>query len=109
MSEGEHTDTRLAEVEARIQEIERRMESDRERLKELRATALRLSKEEGESLSRQVVMSVLKEADGAVDKEQLVAECTDIGASEGPVRDALETLKRRGEIYVPREGEVRQT
>lgn len=112
MTEGEHTDTRLAEVEARKREIERRMEQDRERLKHLRAKALRLSGEQDESLEqtpRQMVMTVLGEVDGAVNEEHLVTECVDLGASAESVRDALETLKRRGEVYVPRDGEVRKT
>jgi len=124
MTDGEHTtpaDRRGLETErigARIEELEREQERIRERIKKLRARKVRETGVETEpdggraDAPRDVLLGHLdritdeEDLDG-VDEGRLLAAATDEGVSPSAADDALDRLKRTGEVYVVG-GEVRQ-
>jgi len=107
----------VEKLDARIKEIERRMESDRERLKTLRARRQRRAAvADGERMSQRdasaAVLDAAREMDDGegVPIEDLldeVAHRADRGRDAA--EEALDSLRRKGEVYEPVDGEVRVT
>lgn len=111
-------DTELAEVQARKQELERQQDHLRERIKNLRAKENRIRAREGR-VSRESADSAIRRAMEALEGDErdayprgnVVEKAVQMAPhhEEADIEDALEGLKRRGEVYAPTDGKVKQT
>ena len=112
------TDTELAEVQARKRELERQQEQIRKRLKNLRTKETRLRGRAGRS-EKETVDSAIRRAFESLDSDDgdgyprgdVVETASQMAPqySEADIEDGLDGLTRRGEVYVPTEGYLRET
>lgn len=112
------TETELAEVQARKNELERQQDHLRQRIKNLRAKEMRLRGRAGRT-ERESADSAIRRAFGRLEPDEpdgyprgdVVETALQMAPhhEEADIEDALEGLKRRGEVYEPTEGHVRET